>query len=117
MRFITKKQLAKFKEKLKKHKKLLIGAGIGVAATIGTVVGVQAFRNAKKVNQRVKHIDDIVKSIKGVQQGVKTVGKHVGKKQHEADVFTVENVKKGVKEKEAKEKRKGSLILPGAFPS
>lgn len=117
MRFITKKQLAKFKEKLKKHKKLLVGAGIGITATVGTIGAVHAYRKTRKIGENVQHVESAIKTIQNVKKGVINTGKAIDKKHHEVSVFTVENVKKGVAAKQAKEKRKGSLILPGAFPS
>lgn len=117
MRFITKKQLAKIKKDLKKNKVLITGIGLGTVATVGGIVAIKTYKKAKKVNTQLTDIANIAQGVKKVKENIKNTGKVLSQKHSEGSAFIVEQAKKGVVEKEAKEKRKGSLILPGAFPS
>lgn len=117
MRFITKKQLAKIKKDLKKNKVLIAtGVGLGSVATVGGIIAIKTYKKAKKVNTQLTDIANVLQGIEKVKKNIENSGKILSQKHSEGSTFIARQVKKGAVEKEAKEKRKDSLILPGAFP-
>ncbi|TAF02410.1 MAG: hypothetical protein EAZ77_18940, partial [Nostocales cyanobacterium] len=86
-------------------------------ATAGGIIAIKTYKKAKKVNTQLTDIANVFQNIEKVKKNIKNSGKILSQKHSEGSTFIIQQVKKGAAEKETKEKRKGSLILPGSFPN